>query len=230
MKITYNSYSSKEHKETQDSQMHQDAKLLDYMQAKSLLEKYGIKSIESAYIEKLDDLYNFLSGIDYSHVVLKAISEKALHKSKAGLVLKDVNMENAEVSYYDIIKRAKPYAPFKILAQRMAKPGIEIVIGGKEDSQFGKLILLGLGGIYVEAFKDFSLRICPIKRYDAKEMIDELKSKDVVTYNGKSKGLIIELLMKTSKLIEENEIKELDLNPIIIREKDYNAVDIRIIK
>ncbi|MGC8888730.1 MAG: acetate--CoA ligase family protein, partial [Candidatus Micrarchaeia archaeon] len=163
-------------------------------------------------------------------VALKAISEKALHKSKAGLVELNVNKENARERYTGLLKRAKQYAPFKILAQKMAEPGIEVIIGGREDQQFGKLILIGLGGVFVEAFKDFSLRVCPIKEYDALQMINELKSKNVITYNGKAERTIVSLLLKVSKMLEENEIKELDLNPVIIREKGYDAVDLRIIK
>ncbi|MGB9732585.1 MAG: acetate--CoA ligase family protein [Candidatus Micrarchaeia archaeon] len=203
--------------------------LLEYMQAKKLLERYGINSIESTYIEDLEGLERFIEKVG-GKVALKAISEKALHKSKAGLVELNVNKENARERYTGLLKRAKQYAPFKILAQKMAEPGIEVIIGGREDQQFGKLILIGLGGVFVEAFKDFSLRVCPIKEYDALQMINELKSKNVITYNGKAERTIVSLLLKVSKMLEENEIKELDLNPVIIREKGYDAVDLRIIK
>jgi succinyl-CoA synthetase beta subunit len=199
------------------------------MQAKKLLERYGINSIESTYIEDLEGLERFIEKVG-GKVALKAISEKALHKSKAGLVELNVNKENARERYTGLLKRAKQYAPFKILAQKMAEPGIEVIIGGREDQQFGKLILIGLGGVFVEAFKDFSLRVCPIKEYDALQMINELKSKNVITYNGKAERTIVSLLLKVSKMLEENEIKELDLNPVIIREKGYDAVDLRIIK
>ncbi|MGC8699540.1 MAG: acetate--CoA ligase family protein [Candidatus Micrarchaeia archaeon] len=203
--------------------------LLEYMQAKSLLEKYGIRSIESTYVGSEKELIDFIEKVG-SNVVIKAISEKALHKSKAGLVMLNISEENAASSFNSLVKKAKPYAPFKVLAQKMAEPGVEMVIGGREDDQFGKLILLGLGGIFVEAFKDFSLRVCPIERYDAEKMISELRSRDVITYNGKAEKMVVELLMKVSKMLQENEIKELDLNPIIIRQNSYDAVDLRVIE
>ena len=202
--------------------------LLEYMKAKKLLEKYGIASIESAYINNIDELKKFVDK--NQNIVLKAISEKALHKSKSGLVMLNVNKENAISRYNELLNRAKAYTPFKILAQKMASPGIEVIIGGREDAQFGKLILIGLGGVFVEAFKDFSLRICPISRYDAEKMLFELRSKDIITYNGKASKTLIDLLLKVSKMLEENDIKELDLNPIIIRENGYDAVDLRIIE
>ena len=87
-----------------------------------------------------------------------------------------------------------------------------------------------MGGIYVESFKDTSLRICPITRQDAQDMVDQLKSRDVITHGGKSRDMIVGLILKVAKLVQENDISELDLNPVIIRENGYDVVDIRILK
>ena len=91
--------------------------------------------------------------------------------------------------------------------------------------------MLGLGGIYVEVFKDVALRICPITKNDALDMINQLKSKDVVTFHGKDTEMLVKLLLSVSKLLMENNVKitELDLNPLIIKEGSYVAVDIRMI-
>ena len=163
--------------------------------------------------------------------MLKALSDKALHKTKAGLVMLNLNGEKEiRQAYAELEKRAQVYAPYKILAQKMSKGGVEAIIGGSTDEQFGKVVLFGLGGIYVETFKDASLRLCPITRYDAEEMINELKSKNIITYNGKAASMIATLLLKFSKMFTENQqIKEVDLNPIVIREKDYEALDLRIL-
>ncbi len=138
--------------------------------------------------------------------------------------------ESIRKAFGELSKRAHAYAPYKILAQKMAGSGIEVIIGGREDQQFGKLLLIGLGGIFVESFRDFAVRVCPITRYDAVEMIRQLKSKDIVTYNGKAENELTSMLMKVSRMIEENSISELDLNPVIVREDGYDVVDIRIIK
>ncbi len=203
--------------------------LLEYFEAKKLLDKYGIKSIDSKYVSSASDASKFAKD---SKIVLKLISAKALHKSKAGLVklslFGDKEISNA---YNDLAKKGKPYAPYKIIAQKMARGGVEVIIGGRTDPQFGKLILLGLGGIYVEAFKDFALRVCPITGADAQDMIAQLKSREVITYKGKNTRLLIETLLKVSKMLSENpQISELDLNPVMIREDSYDAVDIRILK
>lgn len=203
--------------------------LLEYFEAKKLLDKYGIKSVDSKYVKSADDASKFAKD---SRIVLKLISDKALHKSKAGLVKLNLS-GNKEISaaYNDLVKKGKQLAPYKIIAQKMAFGGVEIIIGGRTDPQFGKLILLGLGGIYVEVFKDFALRVCPITKADADDMISQLKSKDVITYKGKNVKLLTEILLKVSKMLSENsEISELDLNPILIKEDSYEAVDIRILE
>lgn len=203
--------------------------LLEYFKAKKVLDKYGIRSVQSSYVKSLEETVRFSGG---KPIVLKVISQKALHKSKAGLV--KLNLDTAEKiskSYRELENKARRLKPYRIIAQKMADEGIEAIIGGRQDSQFGQLILIGLGGIYVEVFKDFALRACPITRYDAMEMIDQLKSSSVITYNGNSKKMIADLLMKTSRLLSNNpKIKELDLNPVIIREKGYDVVDIRVLE
>jgi acyl-CoA synthetase (NDP forming) len=203
--------------------------LFEYFKAKSLLDKYGIHSISSKYVGSESEAIRFANG---SPIVLKVLSNKELHKSKAGLVKLDL-VENAEINraYKELASRARTLGQAKIIAQKMAgKGGIETIFGGREDPQFGKLVLLGLGGVYVEAFKDFALRVCPITRYDADEMIEQLRSRDIITYKGRSTAMIRDMLLKTSRLLSENkEIKELDLNPVIITEKGYEVVDIRVL-
>ena len=203
--------------------------LLEYFKAKKLLDKYGIKSIDSKYASSAADAAKFAKE---SKIVLKLISDKALHKSKAGLV--KVNLSGANeitAAYSDLAAKGKKLAPYRIIAQKMASGGVEIIIGGRTDPQFGKLILLGLGGIYVEVFKDFALRVCPITKADAQDMIDQLKSRNVITYNGKSTKTLTALLLSVSEMLSQNkDIEELDLNPIIIREDGYDAVDIRVLE
>ncbi|MGC8628628.1 MAG: acetate--CoA ligase family protein [Candidatus Micrarchaeia archaeon] len=201
---------------------------MDYMEAKALLDKYGIKSIESAYVNSADEALEFAKG---DAIVLKVLSDKALHKSKAGLVMLNLNGENEiRQAYSTLINRAKPYEPYKVLAQKMSKGGVEIIIGGSTDEQFGKIVLIGFGGIYVEVFKDTSLRLCPITRYDAIEMINELKSKNIITFNGKATSRIASLLLKFSKMFVDNEnISEVDLNPVVVTPHGYAALDLRVL-
>lgn len=204
--------------------------LWDYFKAKEILDKYGIRSIDSKYIESAEDAVKFSQK---KPIVLKLISGKELHKSKAGLVKLELSDEKAiRTAYEELVSKGKSLKPYKIIAQKMAEEGgIESIIGGRDDPQFGKLILIGLGGVYVEAFKDFALRVCPINEYDAEEMLEQLVSRNVITYKGESRKMLVKLLMNVSKLLVENpQIKELDLNPVILREKSYDVVDIRVLE
>ncbi len=203
--------------------------LLEYFKAKGLLEKYGIESVESKYVKNWKEASDFAKG---KPIALKVLSEKELHKSKAGLVKLGLEGDSGiRKAYSELETKAAKLKPCNIIAQKIAEKGIEIIIGGREDPQIGKLVLIGLGGIYVETFKDFALRVCPITRYDATEMLDQLKSKNVITYNGKSTEILVSLLLKASKLLSGNpSINELDLNPVIIRENGYSIVDIRVLE
>jgi succinyl-CoA synthetase beta subunit len=201
--------------------------LLDYMQAQKLLGKYGIRSVESRYVTGADDAVEFASS---DAIVLKVISDRQLHKASHGLVALNLNSdEKVRKAYKALEAKARELRPYKVLAQRMVGSRIEIIIGGKTDSQFGKMLLLGLGGIYVETFKDFAIRLCPIGKKEARSMLSQLKSGRVIAPDDKSAGMIASLLEKTSKLFMDNEIDQLDLNPIMLHDGTYDAVDLRLL-
>ncbi len=201
--------------------------LLDYMQARELLGRYGIRSVDSKYVTSADDAVKFASNDD---IVLKVISDKALHKASHGLVALNLNSEEKiRDTYKEFEITARDLRPYKVLAQKMVGKGIEIIVGGKTDPQFGKVLLIGLGGIYVETFKDFALRLCPIKKNDAQEMLHQLKSSKIIAPNDAAESMIVTLLEKTSKLFIENKMDELDLNPVILHDGMYDAVDLRML-
>jgi acyl-CoA synthetase (NDP forming) len=111
--------------------------------------------------------------------------------------------------------------------------GQEVIIGGKEDPTFGKVLMFGLGGIFTELFNDVSFRLIPVSRKDCIEMIEEIQGYKILSgYRGKKYNIdsIVNVLLKTSKILEENkEIKELDINPLVVTETNSIVVDARII-
>lgn len=92
------------------------------------------------------------------------------------------------------------------------------------------MILLGLGGIYVEVFRDFALRVCPLSMTDALSMVRQLRSRSVIAPDPSKERMIAELVLKAARMYQGSRIKELDLNPIILHDGTYDAVDIRMIK
>ena len=201
--------------------------LMEYGKANLLLKKYGIRTVDNKYVSSAQEAIRFANG---RPIVLKAISGKALHKSKSGLIQLDLQTdEGIKKAFGALVQRAGKFRPYKIQAQHMVKGGVEIIIGGNTDQQFGKMILLGLGGIYVETFKDFALRACPITRHDADSMIDQLRSSRIVAPDQKARKMLHSLLLDVSKMFMANKITELDLNPLILHDGTYDAVDIRIL-
>ncbi len=121
-----------------------------------------------------------------------------------------------------------------VSVQKMAHPGVEVIIGMSKDAQFGPVLMFGLGGIWVEVLKDVSFRIVPLTRRDAGEMIREIKGYPLLAgYRGQppvDMSNLEKLLLKVSDFVERNpEVKELDLNPIFAYRDGAVAVDARLI-
>lgn len=206
------------------------SRLMEYMQAKKLVERYGIRTVKAAYVNSAKDAVGFAAAYG-APITLKLISDKAIHKTKSGVIkLNLTEPKQISTAYKQLIAKSRSFKPFKMLAQCMAPNGIEIIVGGRVDPQFGKLVLLGLGGIYVEAFKDFALRVCPITPRDAAQMVAQLRCSAVIAPDSKHATALAQILMRASKMFIENPIEELDLNPIILHDNTYDAVDLRLMR
>jgi succinyl-CoA synthetase beta subunit len=204
----------------------------------SLLSQHGIKTIQSEVAKNIDEAKSIAKKIGYP-VVLKISTDQPVHKTELGLVKIGIDAINIDRAFKDIIEKAKDAKVEYdgVIIQEMAEPGLETIVGIKQDAQFGTVIMFGIGGIYTEILHDFSLRICPITETDATEMIEDLKSKDMLSARGRrySKDAIAKLLMAVNDLAMKENIKELDLNPVILypqgsSKQDYVVVDVRIVK
>lgn len=213
-------------------------KYLTEPEAKTICAQYGINVTKFKVAENIDQALKFSEEIGYP-VVFKIVSPDIIHKSDVGGVILNIkNEKEAEEAYKRImenVKKHNPNAKIKgILVQEMAPPGLEVIIGGIKDPQFGHAIMFGLGGVFVEILKDVTFRIVPITIEDAKEMIKEIKGYPLLKgYRGQppvDEDAIVETLIKTSKLLMDfPEIEQLDLNPIFAYEKGVKVVDARII-
>ena len=163
------------------------------------------------------------------------MAEDIVHKSDTGAVKLNLkNKEEVQIAFDELMK-IPSQAEKKISVQKMAdEPITELIIGMTTDAQFGPALMFGIGGILVELLEDVSFRIAPITEYDAKEMIHEIKGFPILDgYRGKPKAdinAIVDTLLKISDLVINNEeIYEMDLNPVFIYEKGLICVDARII-
>ncbi len=199
-----------------------------------MLVKHKINPIRSLCVTSKEDARSAAKKLRYP-VAMKVVSKDILHKSDSGCVKVDLkNEKQVENAYEEIMKNAGEAEVQGMLVQKMARDGVELIIGGKQDPQFGQLILFGLGGIFVEVFKDYSMRVCPIERQDAREMIRRIKAYPILAGARGRKPVnerkLEDLLINVSKFLADADPREFDLNPIIINHRGYDLVDIRIIE
>jgi acyl-CoA synthetase (NDP forming) len=213
---------------------------LDEATGKALLAHYGIAVPRSVVLRQAEDAAQALGEIAFP-VAVKVVSSEILHKSDAGGVR--VNLRTAtevqdairEMAALPAIARARVDG---WLVDEMAPPGREVVIGGLRDPDFGPLVMVGLGGIFVEVLADVAFRICPIARIDAQEMLDELQGAAVLKgARGRepaSRDAIVDVLLKmggeAGLLVQHaDDVREADINPLIVSSTGAVAVDARII-
>jgi len=208
---------------------------LDEIEAFKLLSKYGIKSPKIELARSREEALKIAERIGYP-VVLKIASKDIVHKTDVGGISLDIkNPEQLVREFDEMIKRVKERTQAQIsgvFVQKMVKGGYELILGSKRDQVFGPIVMLGAGGIYVEAFEDVSFRIAPIDEREAMKMIEELKFSRVLNgLRGDPANLkdIARAASSLSKLmVQHKEIAEVDINPFLAA-KEAIALDARII-
>jgi acyl-CoA synthetase (NDP forming) len=198
------------------------------------LAKFGIKAAPSSLESDLAGCKAAAKKIGYP-VALKLVSQQIMHKTDAGAVKLGIRNEyELSAAHKELCRIGRGLRSDGFLVQKMARNGIELIVGGKRDSQFGQLILLGVGGIYVEVLRDVTFRVCPITKKDAHEMMEELRSYSILSGSRGSKPInkekLASLLVKVSKFLLSENPAELDLNPVIADHRGYDIVDVRLIK
>jgi len=207
-------------------------------EAKELCGLYGLPVTRGKVAKSESEGVELAKEIGFP-VVLKIISPQILHKSDVGGVVVNLKDEQGVREAYRRImgnvKAKRPDAKIDgIYVQEMAPSSTEVIVGATKDPAFGPTIMFGLGGIFVEILKDVSFRLVPITKLDAEEMIHEIRSYKILEgARGMPKAdesALVEILLNTSKMLMDcPEIKELDMNPILIYEKGAKIVDARII-
>jgi len=216
------------------------ASSLDEPAGKELLASFGIPVPASRVVKATGELPAAVAALKPPYV-LKVISAEVIHKSDFGAVkvgLKDLAAVQRALIEIDAALDAKGIGARSWLIEEMAPAGLEVVVGGVVDPEFGPMIMTGLGGVFVEVMKDVSFRICPITRADAAEMLSELRGAPLLrgVRGGApvSVDAVIDILLKIGGekgLLTDSadEIAEIDINPIIVTAEGATAVDARFI-
>ncbi|MDR1272801.1 MAG: acetate--CoA ligase family protein [Clostridiales Family XIII bacterium] len=219
-----------------------EAKALSEFDSKNELKKYGIPVPAQAIVRSAGELTEAAAGMKYP-LALKINSDEILHKTDAGCVALNVkDADEAKTAYLQIIENAGKNAPGTrtdgVLVQEMAPAGVEIIIGASNDAQFGPMVLVGLGGVFVELFKDTALYPAPLNSGEALELLKSLKGYRLLTGFRGSKPCDIQALADTIVRIGDyayghrDEVKEMDLNPVFVYPEGEGvcAVDALIVK
>ncbi len=192
-------------------------------EAVAVLESYGIPTARGSAAMSVEEAQAAAEALGYP-VAIKVIAEQISHKSDVGGV--QLNLRNGPAvaeAFEDMMERIHlAYPDVKVdgvLVQPMITGGRELILGGRQDPQFGPVVLIGLGGIFVEIFEEASVRVAPISRREAMEMIDDLRGAPILKgARGHKKSdieAVLDALLRISQLvIDFPEILELDVNPL----------------
>ncbi|MBT6340447.1 MAG: acetate--CoA ligase family protein [Desulfobacula sp.] len=201
-------------------------KSLSEHESKALLNLYGIPVTREKIVNCVDDAVNFAEQVGFP-VVLKIDSPDILHKTEADVIRLRINSpKDIARSYKEIIDNAFLYDPSAkingVAVQEMVIGGTEVIAGMSQDPQFGPIIAFGLGGIFVEVLKDISLRITPLSKSEAKNMVRQIKGFPILNgIRGKAPSdikAVENLLLRLSRLACDwkDYIAEIDINPLIV--------------
>ncbi len=205
-------------------------------EAKALISAWGIPVPKSVIGQK--DIEPEIKKLA-PPFVLKVISPDILHKSDVGGVITDLKDAQEVNNALSIVrKNLKKWAPKAridgFLLEETAPKGVEVIIGGLMDPQFGPAVIFGIGGVSVELLKDVTFRLAPIKRNEALEMMKDVKSYPLLTgFRGARpvdlKRLADAIVSISGIITELDSIKEIEINPLLVYEKGVMAVDARVV-
>ena len=212
-----------------DDALNEGRSRLSEYESKLVLASYGLPVTDEKLAKTPEELIKAAAKIGYP-LVIKASSADIAHKTEKGLIRVDVrNNEEAKTAFNEIVESMNG-AGKAVLVQQMIRGQRELVIGLTRDPQFGPCVMFGLGGIFTEILEDTVFRVAPLEKFDALDMMQEIKAHKILDavrgLEPVDRELLAEMLITVGRLGIENEnIKEIDINPVIISHGKPVAVD-----
>ena len=211
-------------------------KVITEESSKEILSEYGIKVPQYALVTNADEAIKRSREIGFP-LVAKIVSADILHKTDVGGVKVGLSSEDdVKKTFDDMYYRLREKYEVKgVLLEKMVPNGVELIIGLQNDSQFGPSIMVGLGGIYTELFKDVSFRVLPITKNDASKMLESLRGKDILKGFRGSKPINMDMLSEaivnigTLGVDLAGKYESIDFNPVVVYPESYFVVDAKII-
>ncbi|MBW1797495.1 MAG: acetate--CoA ligase family protein [Deltaproteobacteria bacterium] len=202
---------------------------LSEYESKKILAAYQIPVTKEALVYDVKDLSKAAQEIGYP-LVLKGCSSDISHKTEKGLIRVDIRNEDEATVAFEEITADMGGKENAVLVQEMVKGQRELVIGLTRDAQFGPCVMFGLGGIFTEILKDISFRIAPLEKRDALDMMKDIKGHKILEavrgMEAADLDILSDILIKIGQIGMENDrIKEIDINPVILSGSKPIAVD-----
>jgi acetyl-CoA synthetase (ADP-forming) len=202
---------------------------LSEYESKQVLAEYQIPVTKEVLVDDAKALARAVQEIGYP-VVLKGCSSDIAHKTEKGLIRVDIRNEEEASSAFEEIMGNMSGPEDAVLVQEMVKGQRELVIGLTRDAQFGPCVMFGLGGIFTEILKDISFRVAPLEKRDALDMMRDIKGHKILDavrgMEAADLDILADILIKVGQIGLENEkVKEIDINPVIISGSKPVAVD-----
>ena len=208
-------------------------KMLTEFESKKVLAQYGIPTAGEALVVTKEELASAAAEIGFP-LVLKGSSADLAHKTEKGLIQTDIrNLEEANEAF-DRIMAGLDGDDKAVLVQEMVKGKRELVVGMIRDPQFGPSVMFGLGGIFTEILRDVSFRVAPLEKSDALDMMNEIKGRKILDsvrgMEAADRDLLADILVNVGRIgLENDHVKEIDINPIILTGARGVAVDALIV-
>jgi len=202
---------------------------LSEYESKIVLSSYGIPVTREILVDRTDDLLSAVNEIGYP-VVMKGCAPEITHKTEKDLIRTDIRNDTEALDAFQGIIAGMNGGKGGVLVQEMIRGKRELVVGLIRDPQFGPCVMFGLGGIFTEILKDVSFRLAPLEKRDALEMMQEIKAHKILDavrgMEAVDREALSEMLIKVGKIGMENDaVKEIDINPVIISGNRPIAVD-----
>jgi acetyl-CoA synthetase (ADP-forming) len=205
------------------------AKSLSEYESKLLLTEYGIPVTGEAVATTADDAVAHASEIGFP-VVLKGSGESISHKTELNLIALDLKSDDEVRQAFNELTTNKKAEVKEVLVQQMIKGDRELMVGLTRDAQFGPCVMFGLGGIFTEILEDVAFRVAPLSDYDANDIMTDIKGKKILdAFRGKpavDRNILADILKAVGQIGLDNEqIKEIDINPLKLVDGKPVAVD-----
>ena len=214
-----------------DDALKENRFILSEYESKQVLATYNLPVVSEELVDSAEDLLKATDRIGYP-VVIKGCTADITHKTEKGLIRVDVRNEEEATAAFSEISAAMNGAAggASVLVQQLVKGKRELVVGLTRDSQFGPCVMFGLGGIFTEILKDTAFRVAPLEKQDALDMMQEIKACRILEairgMTAVDQDILAEILITVGQIGLENDcIKEIDINPVIISGGKPVAVD-----